>query len=134
WWRRAAPPDASQFARYALADVWAGGHKDDPDPTMRAWMATERAPLDKTAPPVNIARMRASGCRALRFRGREVLELCFERNGTWFHLYVLPGRRGARFAPFRMGASDGSAAVWSDGRFTYAVATKAALGVLEKLL
>ena len=59
-------------------------------------MATDGAHLDAALLDVNVA-------------GREVFELCFNRDGTWYHLYV--GERGA-LAP---GGGAGSPALASAG-------------------
>lgn len=135
-WRAAgAPFNAAQFAQYAIADIHAPGHKEDPDPTMQAWIATETAPLDRAAMPIDIARMRDSGCRILSFRGRDLIELCFTRGGVWFHLYLLPNTRAeGAFARHEWTLPQGAAAVWSDGRYTYALATTAAPALLNRLL
>ncbi|HEY4302790.1 MAG TPA: hypothetical protein VGM73_18115 [Candidatus Didemnitutus sp.] len=39
--------------------------------------------------PVNFDELRTNGCRSLSFGGRDVLEVCFNRNGTWFHCYIV---------------------------------------------
>lgn len=80
--------------------------------------------------------LRASGCRVVKFGGREVLEVCFERGGKEFHLYAMrraePGDRGegARYV-----AKNGAGAlVWSDARFVYAVVGIDGKAALEALL
>lgn len=79
--------------------------------------------------------LRQTGCRTLTFAGRDVMEICFSRGGSEFHLYVmvrdrtLPAGQGPRFAS----AEGASAAVWTDKRFAYAVASTD-LGALHRLL
>ena len=34
------------------------------------------------------AALRSTGCRTLNFAGHDVLEVCFQRNGAWFHCYI----------------------------------------------
>jgi hypothetical protein len=44
--------------------------------------------------PLDFAQLKDDGCRSLRIAGHDVLEVCFQRNGNEFHLYVA---RGADF-------------------------------------
>ncbi|MBC8040663.1 MAG: hypothetical protein H7Y06_08985 [Opitutaceae bacterium] len=38
--------------------------------------------------PLNFDQLKADGCRSVKIGGREVLEVCFERGGSGFHIYV----------------------------------------------
>jgi hypothetical protein len=88
--------------------------------------------------PVDFARLRTTGCRTLSFAGHDVLEVCFERDGSIFHLYM------ARHADFPQIASttgprimkhDGwSAMQWADAQQVYVVASSADPAALRALL
>jgi hypothetical protein len=38
--------------------------------------------------PLDLNALRNTGCRTIALDGQEVFEVCFNRNGTWFHLYA----------------------------------------------
>jgi hypothetical protein len=64
------------------------------------------------------------------------MEVCFERNGAMYHLYVArlgeagTSPHGAQY----VSDSDGSAATWADGRYAYTLVTAASLGALKQLI
>jgi hypothetical protein len=73
--------------------------------------------------PLDFRTLRVTGCRTLRFAGRDLLEICFDREGRHYHLYVLD-RRGVRGLPAQprfFSPGGGSVAVWSDQRHAYAL-------------
>jgi hypothetical protein len=86
--------------------------------------------------PVDLAKMKAEGCRTLSVGRREILELCFERNGGVFHLYVmqrprtLDTRDGVRFTD-QQGIRS---MAWADTEHLYVVATTQGEAALKALL
>lgn len=82
--------------------------------------------------------LRRDGCRTVRIAGYEMLEVCFQRGGNWFHVYVMP-RQGA---PVKVdasrivsGAAGGVVAVaWSDAKHSYALVSDAGRFPLQRLL
>ena len=88
--------------------------------------------------PVDFAKLRTTGCRTLSFSGHDVLEVCFGRGGSEFHIYM------ARSADFPQIAStvgprimkqDGwSAMQWADAQHVYVVASSADPVALRSLL
>ena len=89
-WPRPAAAHAS-FAEFALADARAGFmHHTGNGEQSQALQAALSQPATKVREQlaVNFAEMRDSGCRTVHFNGREVLEVCFERDGVWFHCYI----------------------------------------------
>lgn len=40
---------------------------------------------------LDLEALRSTGCRTLAMNGKEVIEVCFNRNGTWYHLYATKG-------------------------------------------
>jgi hypothetical protein len=88
--------------------------------------------------PVDFAALRKAGCRAVNLNGREVLEVCFKRNGTWFHCYIaqrtdFPGMT-ANAAPALVEKKGAGVAAWSDASRLYVVVTASGNAALEKLL
>jgi len=88
--------------------------------------------------PVDLTKLRTTGCRTLSFAGHDVLEICFQRGGAMFHIYMarrtdfpqLAAEAGPRFAR----QDDWSAAQWADAQHVFVVATAAAPATLRALL
>jgi hypothetical protein len=139
--RRSAGPSvqATQLAELALSDLSVPGHRGHDAATgeMKAWLD---APDGKLTSGLNLdfAQMRAQGCRTLNLGGRDVVEVCFERKGLVFHLYALPRdampELPARAAPALVARATQAAAVWSDSKFHYVLATAAGMDALKRLL
>jgi hypothetical protein len=86
---------------------------------------------------IDFDRLKDTGCRTLSFAGHDVIEVCFLRDGALFHLYVYRndglGAGIAARGPAFIAQAAGAAAVWSDRRFDYAVATSAGAEALRRL-
>ena len=88
--------------------------------------------------PINFAALRDTGCRTLTVGGHDVLELCFNRDGQWFHCYVA---RRADFPALAIAAAPqiaqrGKMAVasWAEASHVYVVASPAAMDAVKRLL
>ncbi len=88
--------------------------------------------------PVDFSTLENTGCRTLTVEGRPVLEVCFNRQGKWYHCYIarcgdFPGmaaKEGPEFA-----ASDKVGALtWADGVYRFVVAGQAGRAALQQLL
>ena len=86
--------------------------------------------------PISFESLRTAGCRTVTFEGREVLEVCFNRNGVWFHAYI--GRRtdfpNMASSPVFTEKDGLNVVRWADQSFVYLVAGKAGRTALERLL
>jgi hypothetical protein len=88
--------------------------------------------------PIDFAALRSNGCRTVSVAGHDVLEVCFKRDGQWFHCYIarvedFPGAPAAVSPLFaRTGRVD--AAVWVDGAYRVLVATTAGHAAVQRLL
>ena len=88
--------------------------------------------------PVDFAALRATGCRTVSFAGHDVLEVCFNRNGEWFHCYIVnradfPSMSARATAVFAQQAQLGSAS-WSDATHHFVVVSEAGLEAVKRLL
>lgn len=140
WWQfRSEPPATANFAHWAIHDLRGAHYRHESSPAglqeIQARLATMRGPLPE-ALQLEVETLQAARCRVVNLRGREVFELCFRRDGAWFHLYV--ARRESTDpwlidrAPF---ALDHFAAMsWSDAGQVYALVTSAGQQALERLL
>lgn len=87
---------------------------------------------------IDFDELRTTGCRTLSFQGREVLEVCFNREGKWFHCYIV--RRDdfpqlpATGNPEVRAVGKLHAAFWTDGSHVFVVVSKAGREALDFLL
>lgn len=143
-WNR-APGDvtASRFAEFAMKDLAEahGAHVGHPPEFagLQATLSTANLPLAKPgAMAIEVEDLRRKRCRSATIGGREVFEICFQRDGAWFHLYVAE-RRGFAPSPSDAPASivatgDYAAATWADARNVYALVTQAGREVLKRVI
>lgn len=88
--------------------------------------------------PIRFANLIETGCRTVNCRGHEVLELCFNRNGVWFHAYVVrktdfPGMV-ASSTPKITDHGTSSVATWTDDQHVILVVSNTGRKDLEALL
>ena len=88
--------------------------------------------------PVNFAELRASGCRTVSFEGRDVIEICFKRNGAWFHCYIAMRsdfpELGGTATPTIFDRKGGAVVAWADAVHVFLVASKGGSEALQKIL
>ena len=88
--------------------------------------------------PIDFAALRKNGCRTVNVAGHDVLEVCFKRNGAWFHCYVarvedFPGAP-VKATPSFLQSGSVVVAAWSDGAHRIVVAGTAGRAAVERLL
>ncbi len=88
--------------------------------------------------PVDFAALRSSGCRVVRYHDRDLLEVCFNRNGVWFHCYIA---KAADFPQLALGKepvfedkSGASLVSWQDAEQIVVVVCRTGRKNLEALL
>jgi hypothetical protein len=135
-WPKEAAGDTA-LAEHVLADVANGSthmgfHGTE---SLQAMLGDPANRLSRGL-PINFDALRKAGCRTVTFEGREVLEVCFNRGGIWFHAYI--GRRAdfpsIAASPAFMDKDGRSVATWADDAHVYLVASKAGRAALERLL
>lgn len=139
WSVRSRGSDAP-LTRFALADALEteshGGHGAATD-ALQASLADGSTRL-ASALPINFAALRSNGCRTMNVAGHDVLEVCFKRDGKWFHCYIarvedFPGST-SRTAPNFAEQGRVAAAAWSDGVHRIVVASEAGSAAVRRLL
>jgi hypothetical protein len=82
--------------------------------------------------------LRATGCHTLSLAGHDVLQICFQRGGAWFHLYMVQRADFPQIAsttgPHIMKQDGWSALQWADAQHVYVVASSAGPAALQALL
>jgi hypothetical protein len=138
-WPRQAGANTPLF-NFALADAMHseihGGHGREAG-ALQALLSEPTTRMGGSL-PVDFAALRAAGCRAVGFEGHDVLEVCFKRNGVWFHCYIV--RRedfptlAAVATPTLVDKSGIGIASWTDTAHLFVVVSKKGHSELEKLL
>lgn len=104
-----------------------------------AWLEQSGESLSAaTDGPLNLASLLDDGCRSIDVGGRQIFEICFLRNGSWYHVYI--GSR-ADFDPASvheepMFHEQGRfvAASWADEEHVFLVSSTTSTEDLRRLL
>ena len=138
-WPNRAAAEAERFAAFALDDTAHGKHGGH-GAAAGALQVLLSQPSTRLAAglPVDFSALRATGCRTLNFAGHDVLEVCFQRNGAWFHCYIanradFPSLRVGAPAAFAQQAQFASAS-WADATHRFVVVSNAGLDAVKQLL
>jgi len=139
--RAPARPESgtTALAGFAISDMVNERHGGSGEPAgaLVAELQAKGARMP-SAEQIDFERLRDTGCRTLNFAGHDVLEVCFAREGTAYHFYVTrrdgPLGDSVSRGPTFVAEAAGAAAVWSDARFNYALATTAGVDALRRLL
>jgi len=135
---RPTAADLVSFALGELADAY-DEHEGFPPllASVQGQLANARLPLT-TGLSIDLADLGRKRCRTVRVGGREVFELCFNRDGVWYHLYA------ARRSDFAAGAVDARALLttkgshvataWADAQNLYALVAQGTPADLQRLL
>ncbi|MFT3782299.1 MAG: hypothetical protein QM790_09810 [Nibricoccus sp.] len=86
--------------------------------------------------PINVGELKSNGCRTLSVNGHQVAEICFERNGGEFHLYVMerPAKTSVPAAPQFVTSNGVHSVLWTDPNHVYVMASKLDENALKALL
>jgi hypothetical protein len=134
-------PTASDLSTFARSDL-ANSHDDHVGhppglADVQARLANVSTPMSQNL-KIDLDELRNKNCRSVRVGGREVFEICFKREGTWYHVYV--GKR-SDFAPGSLDpkallSSEGQLAstAWADSSHVYAMVTRAGADALRRVL
>lgn len=139
FWPKRAAAEPARFAAFAINDTAHGKHGGHGAPAGALQVLLSQPSTRLSAGlPVDFAALRTTGCRTLNFAGHDVLELCFQRNGAWFHCYIangadFPGMPAVGPATFAQREQFGSAS-WSDGVHRFVVVSNAGLAAVKQLL
>lgn len=88
--------------------------------------------------PLDFELLRRQGCRVISFNDKPLLEVCFQRDGMWFHAYIARAadfpQVAAKLPPMFRDEGRASAVAWSDGNHIFVVASKAGREALQRLI
>jgi hypothetical protein len=134
------PRSALAFDEFAVADArnsaTHGGHGHETGQLQAALSNPATSLTGKL--PIDFSNLHDQGCRTVQFQGRDVLEVCFNRNGEWFHCYIA---RSVDFPRLDIGAvpkllefGTSCLASWTDGENIIVVVSKTGRKNLEAIL
>jgi hypothetical protein len=139
WWRL-APIQGATFEEFAVNFVDRGfrlqKHSADVS-VLREWLQQQRGPIPESLPSA-FSRLRALGCRTLKFEGQDVSLMCFEEGGKEFHVFVARRENVTPVQPFsrRTTKQRGglASATWNDAHNRYVLVSDAGMDAVNRLL
>jgi len=139
WPRLAATRAEKRFGEFAMNDMLHVPSHAAHGPGMGQLAALVSDPQRKLGGglPIDFEALRANGCRTLSFAGRDVLEVCFTRDGGDYHVYVMKktgDMRAVREGPLFAREDGATSAVWSDDAHVYALVGSRGAESLRALL
>lgn len=137
FWPKRASAALTDFALFDALETQKHGGHGEATGAFQAALSRDTTRL-AGAMPIDFTALRANGCRTVNFAGHDVLEVCFKRDGAWFHCYVarvedFPGAP-AKAAPSFAQSGKVTAAAWADGTHRIIVASLAGRAAVQRLL
>jgi hypothetical protein len=141
--RTRSGPSVSELAAFALQDLADAHDQHVGFPPEFAALQDQLGAARSTvaaaaAAGVDLDELRRKNCRSVRISGREVFEICFRRDGTWYHLYA--ARREdfasspARAEPLFASRGEFAGTAWADAKHVYALVTHGSEAALRRLI
>lgn len=134
-------PSGIELAAFALDDVANHDKQHIGSPpgseAVVAQLTNVHVPLMRGL-EVNLDALRNEHCRIVRVDGKEVFELCFKREGSWYHVYIghrrdfAPGSIDPRAVMTVQGQF--AATAWADAEHVYALVTRGGPEALQRLI
>ncbi len=138
WPKPAASAEA--LTVFAVDDVLHGRHGGHgvPEKTLQTELSQTSTHLGAGV-PIDFRTLAGTGCRTLHFAGRDILEVCFVRNGAEFHCYIgrasdFSGGSAPDEGPQFVQQGALAAATWTSGIYRYVVVGDAGLEAVKRLL
>lgn len=129
-----------QLLDFAIADMRSADHEGSRGAKVAEFQALVSSAETRLGQGLAIDhdRLRRDGCRTVTLGGRQLIEVCFERDGQWFHCYVARAKDfpniAAKLPPVFRTAEGITAGAWNDGENIFIVATTAGRAALERLI
>jgi hypothetical protein len=139
WWRFAPVPGdtVDEFALNFVTRKFFLQKRGHEVAELKNWLVAQGGPLPGEL-PAEFARLRALGCRKVKFVGRNLSLVCFERDGKEFHVFVarrdeFPPSLAPRGPPL-FEKKDHVVASWSDAQNYYVLVSNAGRAAVEQML
>lgn len=130
------PATVDQLAMGVMAEVNSSEHHTampSPRGELRT-LLTDQGTRLAAGLPLDFSQLKADGCRSLKIGGRDVLEVCFERGGGEFHIYVAKREdfKGDGTPMFRERGTLASVA-WTDAKHAYVLVSSDGAAALRSI-
>ena len=113
---------SAALAEFAAEDALHGTHGDHSKLVAQVQQTMGASSFRISAGlPVDFAALKKDGCRSLTFKGQEVLEVCFMRQGSEYHLYVCKLDAATSASRQVLPKTTLGVVAWTDGRHSYAL-------------
>lgn len=125
---------------FAFDDTLHGNHHEVGHEQAKEFQALLSSTTSRlsTGIPLQFEQLRQRGCRTISYEGRNIFEVCFRRDGQWFHCYVARVQDfpsiAAKLPPSFRDGNGVAAGAWSDGEHIFVVASKAGREAIQKII
>ncbi len=134
-------PSADLLLKTALAD-YRGAHEEglhaDSLGPFGDWLETATTKLSAQPMPASLQDLAERGCRSVEVGGHRLFEICFLREGEWYHVYLAPrddfDPASMHDEPMFHEQGRFVAATWADQKFVYLVSSTSGIDSLRRLL
>jgi len=135
WPKLRARAEDERLSALVMDDTLHGKHGSTGEPAgkLEAFLSDPANHLASATMPVDLEKLRTTGCRTLNLAGHDVLEVCFQRAGKEYHLYVMTRIDHLPRSPRIEEGPGAAAATWSDGHHGYVLATTDGAAALRAL-
>ena len=137
WKGQRAEPQRDELATWVAREIATGRHNwrfDGSVQTLQNQLSNPATQLARFSMPLQLEELESAGCRTARFAGRDVFEICFQREGHTYHLYIMRRCEYVPTTPQIVEAKGVSTAVWSDAQHSYALIANAGTEALRRAL
>ncbi|MGA3006525.1 MAG: hypothetical protein ABSE59_01410 [Opitutaceae bacterium] len=129
FWRLRLTTRVNPLAAFAMADSRSERPVYRGDATNDLHRALNNPNMRLASLSVDFETLRATGCHTLSFAGHDVLQICFTRDGRWFHLYMVKKADFPEIAavdgPHMMKQDGWLALQWANPQHLFIVTTQA---------
>ncbi len=139
--KSSGPPTGAELATFALRDLTDAHDQHTGSPAglshVQAQLASASLPLPANL-KLDLNELTKNHCRAITLGGRQIFEVCFNRDGNWYHMYVA---RRSDFAPGTLDPKtlmkvqgEYASTTWADANHVYALVTHAGEQALRRVI
>ncbi|HEY5752875.1 MAG TPA: hypothetical protein VIT21_06995 [Chthoniobacterales bacterium] len=137
-WRAAVSVEGNTLSEYAMnyasRPFVLMEHSQDIS-QLKAWLVSHNAP-EPVNLPGELARLKGIGCKTLKYQGKKISLVCFDRNGTEYHLFIARHSDFPDLAATLQMRSHGKwgSVSWGDAEHQYVLVSAAGPDAVRSLL
>lgn len=140
FWPQSGRTDSESLANFVIADAGLAPHGRPQGTAAGDFISLLESPMTclTTGLHFDFDTLRTTGCRTVDESGHDIVEVCFYRNGDYYHLYIL---KRSEYPEFRPANSNGPVersgvgfASWADQNYYYMLVSRAGADAMALLL